>query len=145
LDGEKSVNVGVDIFTKGNSKLLWKKVELEILPQNKIIKREDLSSMTRSQMITFIYISIEYNSKRKIKNTEENMLIQLSYPEFKDIIGNKNSFYEAIRFYEERGLLKKKDQSRNLFYLNPMILSNLTGHQQEELGLMNEKSNKTTE
>ena len=96
---------------------------------NKIIKREDLSSMTRSQMIMFIYISIEYNSKRKIKNTEE-------------IIGNKNSFYEAIRFYEERGLLKKKDQSRNLFYLNPMILSNLTGHQQEELGLMNEKSNK---
>ena len=87
----------------------------------------------------FIYISIEYNSKRKIKNTEENMLIKLSYPEFKDIIGNKNSFYE------ERGLLKKKDQSRNLFYLNPMILSNLTGHQQEELGLMNEKSNKTTE
>ena len=40
LDGEKSVNVGVDIFTKGNSKLLWKKVELEILPQNKVIKRE---------------------------------------------------------------------------------------------------------
>ena len=112
---------------------------------NKIIKREDLANMSRSEMILFIYISIEYNSKRKIKNTEENMLIQLSYPEFKDIIGNKNSFYEAIRFYEERGLLKKKDQSRNLFYLNPMILSNLTGHQQEELGLMNEKSNKTTE
>lgn len=112
---------------------------------NKIIKREDLSSMTRSQMIMFIYISIEYNSKRKIKNTEENMLIKLSYPDFKDIIGNKNSFYEAIRFYKERGLLKKKDQSRSLFYLNPMILSNLTGHQQEELGLMNEKSNKTTE
>ena len=112
---------------------------------NKIIKKEDLSTMTRSQMILFIYISIEYNSKRKIKNTEENMLIQLSYPDFKDIIGNKNSFYEAIRFYEARGLLKKKDKSRNLFYLNPMILSNLTGHQQEELGLMNEKSNKTTE
>lgn len=112
---------------------------------NKIIKKEDLSSMTRSQMILFIYISIEYNSKRKIKNTEENMLIQLSYPDFKGIIGNKNSFYEALRFYEARGLLKKKDKSRNLFYLNPMILSNLTGHQQEELGLMNEKSNKTTE
>lgn len=58
LSGEKSVSLNVDLFSNNNSKLVWKKVEIQFSPQNKILRRE--IEQTENKKISKMKLEMKY-------------------------------------------------------------------------------------
>ncbi len=65
LSGEKNVNINVDIFTKNSSSLVWKKVEMRISPQDKLIKRE--IEANEGKKISKVKLKMKYDDSIYIK------------------------------------------------------------------------------